>query len=156
MSLVVNRSTGGIIPFANTPDYPPEQWLINPVLPDGVPWKYLKVSGDFVVEMTQDEKNTVDNPPLTTAERHLQEQETGVTLDNGWVMRWTEKDQTRMGTAKDIADLLALANDNSPLVPFYEADGTKHSVTYSTAYQVLADYMAKVMVEQNRQEAENG
>jgi hypothetical protein len=154
MSLVVNRSTGNIIPIANTPDYPPDQWLINPTLPDGVPWKYLKVSGDSVVEMTQDEKNAVDNPPLTTAERHLQEQEAGVTLANDWVMRWTKEDQVRMGTAKDIADLLALANDNSPLVPFYEASGTKHLVSYSTAYQVLANYMTKVMAEQARQDSE--
>lgn len=61
MATVLNRSTLQLIPSANTPDYPPEQWLINPVLPS-CPQRYWKVVGDEVVEMTPEEKAVVDAP----------------------------------------------------------------------------------------------
>ena len=156
MSLVVSRSTGNIIPFANTPDYPPEQWLINPALPSGVPWKYLKVSGDTVVEMTVDEKAAVDNPPETIAERHLREQREGVTLANGWVLKWTDTDQNKMNLTKSRADLCERDNVVGPCVPFFEANGTPHMVGYAEAFVVLKDYSDKVLVEQQRQWQEVG
>jgi hypothetical protein len=156
MSLVFNRATGNIIPFANTPDYPPNQWLINPVLPDGVPWKYLKAVGDEVVEMTTEEKDAIDNPPETMAARHLREQREGVTLTNGWVLKWRSEDQVEMLKAKAIADLAALAGNASPIVPFFEVNGTPHVATYAVAYQILGDYMSRVLVEQQRQWQEAG
>lgn len=159
MALVVRRQAPHeVIPLANTPDYPPEHWLINPAMPNGVPYKYIKVVGDAVVEMSSQEKAAVDNPPETIAERHLREQREGKELANGWVMKWTAADQTEMLKAKAIADLAALAGNTSPIVPFFEADGTPHSVNYSTAYTILGDYMSKVLVEQQRQwqEVANG
>jgi hypothetical protein len=154
MALVVNRQTAHVIPLANTPEYPPEHWLINPVMPDGVPYRYIKVVGDEVVEMTAEEKALVDDPPKSMAERHAREQLEGVTLANGWVMRWTDNDQLKMGLAKSAADMLAMAQNTSPLVPFYEVNGTKHLVAYTEAYQILGEYMALVMIQQARQEQE--
>lgn len=152
MALVVRRTAPHeIIPLANTPDYPPEHWLINPAMPEGVPYKYVKVVGDAVVEMSNEEKAAVNNPPETMAERHLREQREGVTLQNGWVMKWTYEDQLSMGLAKARADLLARDNDTTPGVPFFEANGTPHLVTATEAYSVLRDYSDKVMVQQMRQ-----
>lgn len=158
MSLVVSRSTGNIIPFANTPDYPPDQWLINPTLPEGVAWKYLKVVGDAVVEMTAEEKDAIDNPPETMAERHAREQREGVTLENGWVMKWTDEDQNKMNLTKSRADLCERDEVAGPCVPFFEANGTPHMVGYIEAFEVLLDYSNKVMAEQFRQwqEVANG
>lgn len=154
MSIVFHRSNGTVLPFANTPDYPPDQWLINPILPDGVPWKYLKVVGDSVVEMTDQEKALVDNPPESMADRHLREQREGVVLENGWRIRWTDNDQLKMGLAKVTADMLEKNGDTSPKVPFYEVDDAEHLVTYTQAYQILGDYMVKVMSHKSRQKQE--
>lgn len=158
MARVVNRETCHVIDLANTPDYPPEHWLINPVMPDGVPYKYIKVVGDAVVEMSIQEKAAVDAPPETMAERHAREQREGVPLTNGLVMKWTERDQLQMNLAKGRADLLRDAGITSPGVPFFEANGTPHLVGYAEAYVVLLEYSEKVLTEQQRQwqEAANG
>lgn len=149
MALVVRRqSPHEIIPLANTPDYPPEQWLINPTLPSGVPHKYLKVVGTSVVEMTQQEKDAVDNPPETMAERHAREQQEGVTLANGWVMAYTKEARSEMGSQ---AHLLNLAGNQLPGVSFWEVDGTRHNVSVQTGLQVLADYAVKSATEVMRQ-----
>lgn len=157
---VVNRLTGQLIVHQNSPletcEYDSAYWLINPELPAGVDQSHYKVVGDAVVEMTTEEKAAAFNPPEPMADRHAREQREGygVTLANDWVMRWTERDQTRMGTAKDIADLLRDAGSNAPLVPFYDVNGIKHLVTYTEAYQILGEYMALVMIQQARQEQE--
>jgi len=63
MATVINRNTCRVIQSANTPNYPVEDWIIEPNLSSvtGVPKKYWKTSGDSVLEMSQAEKNTVDN-----------------------------------------------------------------------------------------------
>ena len=45
----------------NTPDYTDDsRYAINPTLPGGVPYKYLKVTAGVVSEMDQAEKDAVD------------------------------------------------------------------------------------------------
>lgn len=151
MALVVNRLTGNIIPIANTPDYPTEQWLINPVLPEGVAWKYLKVVGDSVVEMTAEEKDAVDNPPETTPERHGREQREGVLLSNGWRLKYDKDSRAMMN---DLKSLIDLAGDQIPGVSFWEANGTKHDVTVAQGTAILTEYAVKSAVEVMRQFSE--
>lgn len=71
MGWVVHRTTIEYIASVNTPDYSPAIWIINPdlsLLLDIVPWKYWKVSGDSVLEMSQAEKDVVDG--IEDAEQH--------------------------------------------------------------------------------------
>jgi hypothetical protein len=69
MANVVNRTAVPlqILYSVNTPDYPPELWIINPDLTilETVPIKYCKVSGDLIVEMTPAEKAVVDAAELS-------------------------------------------------------------------------------------------
>jgi len=132
---------------------PAEDWILDPAIPAGAELPYVVIDGDTIRAMT-DEERTAAAPPESIADRHAREQREGVALANGWVMRWTATDQTRMGTAKDIADLLAMQSNTSPLVPFYEVNETEHWVSYADAYQILGDYMTKVLTEQSRQNAE--
>ena len=67
MATVVNRADPSIFRVsANTPDYPADEWLINPpgflALFDAVPSRYWKLTagGDDIEEMTQAEKDAVD------------------------------------------------------------------------------------------------
>ena len=155
MSIVFHRSNGTMLPFANTPDYPTDQWLINPVLPDGVPWKYLKVVGDSVVEMTDQEKALVDNPPESTVDRHRREQLAGVELENGWHLKYDKDSRAMMN---DLKSLIDLAGGQIPGVSFLEANGTKHDVTVQQGTAILTEYAVKSAVEVMRQfsEASNG
>lgn len=64
MADVLNRLTKQFLRSVNTPDYPESDWLINPDLSRvaGIPWRYWKIVGDSVVEMTAEEKEIVDQP----------------------------------------------------------------------------------------------
>ena len=64
MADVVNRLTKQLLLSVNTPDYPTVEWIINPDLSAvaAVPWRYWKIVGDQVVEMTPEEKAIVDQP----------------------------------------------------------------------------------------------
>lgn len=64
MADVLNRLTKQFLRSVNTPDYPEADWIINPDLSrvDGIPWRYWKIVGDAVVEMTTEEKAIVDQP----------------------------------------------------------------------------------------------
>jgi hypothetical protein len=68
MANVVNRTAVPLLILysVNTPDYPESDWIINPDLTilETVPIKYLKVSGDLVIEMTTAEKAVVDAAEL--------------------------------------------------------------------------------------------
>lgn len=61
MSTVVNRTTLEIRYHANTPDYPLEQWLINPVIPDA-PKRHWEspIIGDSILLKPQDKRNEAD------------------------------------------------------------------------------------------------
>lgn len=62
MALVVNRGTRQVIRSANTPDFPSQDWLINPDLSgvSGLPTKYWKIVGDSVQAMSQPERDAAD------------------------------------------------------------------------------------------------
>jgi hypothetical protein len=69
MATAVHKTNMTIHRSVNTPDYPTEDYLINPAslssLEGTVPSKYWKVNagGDDLEEMTQGEKDAVDNDP---------------------------------------------------------------------------------------------
>lgn len=151
MALVFHRVTRQVIPIANTPDYPADQWLINPPLPVGVPWKYLKAVGDSVVEMTNQEKALVDNPPEPMADRHLREQREGVELANGWHLKYDKDSRAMMN---DLKSLIDLAGGQIPGVSFWEANGTKHDVTVQQGTAILTEYAVKSAVQVMRQFSE--
>ncbi len=60
MASVLNRVTKEFIRFVNTPDYPEEDWIINPVIPEGVDPRYLAIQGDELVPLQGPEKDAVD------------------------------------------------------------------------------------------------
>ena len=66
MANVLNRHTKQFLHSVNTPDFNPVDWIINPNLScvKNVPWKYIKIVDDNVVEMTQKEKDVVDATEL--------------------------------------------------------------------------------------------
>lgn len=74
MSTVVKRSDCKTLYSVHTPDYPSASWIINPDLTAviSVPAKYWKINpDDTVTEMTQPEKDTVENVPSTLASTKL-------------------------------------------------------------------------------------
>ena len=56
MSNVLNKLTKQYLRSVNTPDYPPGEYLINPVLPN-CDQKFWVIEGDIIREMTQPEKD---------------------------------------------------------------------------------------------------
>ena len=76
MSNVVHRTTKKYLRSVNTPDYPVEDWIINPDLSAvvQVPNKYWKIAGDVVTEMDLTEKSAVDRdapPPVISSDDRL-------------------------------------------------------------------------------------
>ncbi|MDH3450925.1 MAG: hypothetical protein OEN20_00790 [Gammaproteobacteria bacterium] len=62
MAAVLNRTTRQYIQFANTPDYPTVDWIINPDLSAvvGFDSKYWIITGDIVTLMDQASRDAVD------------------------------------------------------------------------------------------------
>lgn len=63
MADVMHKVTKQLLRSVNTPDYPPEEWVINPDLTVllTVPLKYTKFDAEFhLVEMDAEEKASVD------------------------------------------------------------------------------------------------
>ena len=74
MANVINRTTLEYLVSVNTPDYPEEEWIINPDLSmvQGVPRKYWKIDVDSVVPMSQEEKDAYDLAnPVVIVRNHL-------------------------------------------------------------------------------------
>jgi len=95
MAIVMNRTTLQIINSANTPDYPVEDWIINPDLSDvsGIDEKYWKIVGDTVVEMNQSEKDVVDAADFVIAKatrRNLIDYQSGVLIAGGFTYDSTQ------------------------------------------------------------------
>ena len=67
MANVINRTTLEYRTSVNTPDFPTENWIINPDLSNlvNVPSKYWKISGELVLEMNTSEKAVVDQAFIT-------------------------------------------------------------------------------------------
>jgi hypothetical protein len=70
MANVLNRTTKEYRVSVNTPDFPIEDWIINPDMSsvNGINPKYWAIEGDIVREMTHIEKNVVDANESATAE----------------------------------------------------------------------------------------
>lgn len=62
MATVLNRNTLTLLSSVHTPNYPTEDWIVNPDLSAvvSVPTRYWKIVGDVVSEMIQVEKDVVD------------------------------------------------------------------------------------------------
>ena len=81
MAAVLHRVTKQYLPSANTPDFPSQDWIINPNLSAviGFDSRYWKINGDTVSLMTQGERDAVDAASLATARNaaaaQLQQQE---------------------------------------------------------------------------------
>lgn len=58
MANVINRITRQYLKSVNTPNYPVDEWVINPIMPDCDPKHYV-IDGDIVREMIQLEKNNL-------------------------------------------------------------------------------------------------
>ncbi|MFW9874247.1 MAG: hypothetical protein ACFFG0_14170 [Candidatus Thorarchaeota archaeon] len=78
MANVINRSTLQYLTSVHTPNYPVEDWIINPVLPS-CEQKYWKISGDNVLEMNQSEKDIKD---IEIADQQAQIEENAKDIDN--------------------------------------------------------------------------
>lgn len=85
MASVLNRTTRQFLSSANTPDYPVEDWIINPDMGSvvGVPQKYWVITGDVVSEMDQAAKDVV-----TAAEVQAQEDGEIAEADSGFLRRF--------------------------------------------------------------------
>lgn len=59
MSTVINRSTLQVRHSVHTPDYDVKDWIINPILPNCEP-RHWEISGNNVVELTQQDKDALD------------------------------------------------------------------------------------------------
>jgi len=68
MATVLNRKTLELRRSVNTPDFPPDKWIINPDLSavEKVPRKYWRIDGERVVEMSENQKAAVDAAELDT------------------------------------------------------------------------------------------
>ena len=79
MANVINRVTLEQKQSVNTPDYPTQDWIVNPDYSsvNGVPKKYWKINGDAIVEMSQPEKDAVEAALAPTAE-----QQAALVIDN--------------------------------------------------------------------------
>lgn len=62
MANVLNRTTREYLPSVNTPEYPVEDWIINPDMSAtiGFPSKYWVITGDEVTVMNQAQRDAVD------------------------------------------------------------------------------------------------
>ena len=66
MASVLNRTTREYRRSVNTPEYPVQDWIIDPDLSavTGVPSRYWVITGDVVTEMDQAAKDAVDAQEL--------------------------------------------------------------------------------------------
>ncbi|NOR85399.1 hypothetical protein GQ473_04720 [archaeon] len=60
MANVFNRRTKIYKKSVNTPDYPENEWIINPTFVPNCEAKYMVVDGDNIKEMTIKEKAVID------------------------------------------------------------------------------------------------
>ena len=69
MATVLNRTTKQLIVSANTPDYPPAAWIIDPNLAAvaGFHSKYWNITGDVVTLMNQTQRDAVDTAELVAS-----------------------------------------------------------------------------------------
>lgn len=76
MASVLNRTTKQFISSANTPDYPVEDWIIEPDLSAviGFDSKYWIITGDIVTLMDQAARDAVDAAELAASRDAIADQ----------------------------------------------------------------------------------
>lgn len=80
---------------------------------------------------------------------HAAEQEAGITMDNGWRMRYTPE---AIQSYTEVLNLLGLASAGSfASIKIPDADGTIHTLTPAEVKAVLSEYAIKVGIEKQRQ-----
>jgi len=74
MANVLNKLTKQYLRSVNTPDFSPDEWLINPILPN-CDQKFWLIEGDTIREMTNEEKDaytyTYESTAYLIAEKQL-------------------------------------------------------------------------------------
>ena len=74
MSNILNKLTKQYLRSVNTPDFSPDEWLINPILPE-CDQKFWLIEGDSIREMTPAEKDaytyTYESTAYLIAEKQL-------------------------------------------------------------------------------------
>lgn len=87
MASVLNRNTMQYLRSVNAPEYPAEDWIINPDLSAvaGVDRKYWKISGDAVSEMSQAEQDAVDAAEVAAETQRIKDLFDDVT-DERWLI----------------------------------------------------------------------
>lgn len=128
MATVLNKETKQLILSANTPDYDPSEWLINPDLSsvDSVPKKYWKIVGDQVVEMSPAEKSEVDiilaPQPLDQALSVYREAKNfGIKLQEEFIANNLLLGITQRGLTKHVRKTLQEVNDCITTGSLYDA-----------------------------------
>ena len=96
MADVINRITKEFKRSVNTPDYPENEWIINPVMPK-CEIKYLKIDGDSVLEMSVVEKEIVDLVPEKTEEQ--------IKIEQDYLMESQIRDEYSMHEERRIINL---------------------------------------------------
>jgi len=148
MADVLNRTTKQFLSSVNTPEYAVEDWVINPDMSsvDGVRQEYLKISGDSVSEMTQEEKNAYDSSveehvPLFEVEVSFKgkiQTKTWYGLDNG--------NGTYANKASSITNIWSESKVTSEVHRSFFKDGSvKSEVTY-TLYTNQVDSSTKHLI----------
>lgn len=147
MSVVVNRNTLLLIEFANTPDYDPAEWLINPALPS-CDRKYWKISDGEIVEMSPEEKAAADLPEIRAAKAaaidawYAAVLATGYPTGHGYSLAASISDQNRFTQDAVLqTNLMALEMaSGSDIIGFLDAVGSPQGMTISAYIMMLAQY----------------
>lgn len=112
MANVLNRTTKEYRVSVNTPDFPIEDWIINPDMSsvNGINPKYWAIEGDIVREMTNIEKNVVDANESATVEANAKAAAKAVVDGADPIMN-----KTLTAIAEVIQDELQALKNNTPL-----------------------------------------
>jgi hypothetical protein len=112
MANVLNRTTKEFRRSVNTPDYPVENWIINPDLSSLIETdsKYWIVEGDTVRDMTDVEKDVVDANEASAAEAAAKTAAKAVIDGADPIMN-----KTLTAIAEVIQDELQALKNNTPL-----------------------------------------
>jgi putative cell wall-binding protein len=134
MGNVLNRVTKEYLKSVNTPDYNPEEWVINPSLPEGIEQKFIKIVDNIAMEMSEEEKNQILDEEREAVENTKEyvystgyfDHDTQITL------KATEDAQTKftkMVTLLNTALMVGAINSNTPQYFFDINDELKQLTT---------------------------
>ncbi len=115
MANVVNRTTKQYLTSVNTPDFPTEDWIINPDLSAvaGVPSKFWNITGDVITEMSDAEKDTAELRNVKEDKSDAIDAKTERLISEGFIYATKRfslslSDQTTMAGMHQVKDDVAL------------------------------------------------